>query len=150
MGAHPVAKNHKELIAWQLCAELRRRVLAAVKRGPAAQDYRYRNQLRAAARSACYLTSEGFYRKRDGDFLNFLVWARGSLGEVADQIDDGLECGYFTKEQHAGMNTFLKRAFGANRGLCRYLEAEIAKKKRLNKCRRRGPQAPEDPPPPGT
>ena len=122
MGHHPVATNHKELVAWQLCAELRRLVLRYTRAGPARDDYRFRNDVRAAARSACYLTSEGFYRKRDGDFVNFLIMARSSLGEAGDQVDDGLECGYFTREQHAQMISFIKRACAANRRLREYLE----------------------------
>ena len=128
MSIHPVAKNHKDLIAWQLCAALRRLVLLHTRRGPAASDFGFRDQIRAAARSACYVTSEGFYRKRDGDFLNFLVWARGSLGEVGDQLDEGLESNYFTPDQHAEMVSYVKRASAANTGLRRYLEGQIARR----------------------
>ena len=137
MAKHPVARNHKELLAWQLCAELRKLVLAYTRTGPAATDFRFRDQIRAAARSACYVTSEGFYRKRDGDFLNFLVFAVGSIGEVADQVNEGLDSEYFTAEQHAAMMTFVKRAFGANRGLRRYLEASQREQKGSEGPRRR-------------
>ena len=114
---------------WQLCAALRRLVLMHTRRGPAAADFGFRDQIRSAARSACYVTSEGFYRKRDGDFLNFLVWARGSLGEVGDQLDEGLESNYFTSEQHAEMITYVRRASAANTALRRYLEGQIGKSK---------------------
>jgi four helix bundle protein len=134
MAKHPVAHNHTELIVWQRCADLRRLVLKYTREGPARNDFRFRDQIRAAARSACYLTSEGFYRKRDGDFANFLVWARASLGEAGDQIDDGLESGYFTPEQHAEMITIVKKACKANSGLRAYLEAE-----RDQKSERKGP-----------
>ena len=139
MGQYPVAKNHRELIAWRLCAALRRLVLTYTRRGEVSRDYRYRNDLRAAARSACYLTSEGYYRKRDGDFVNFLVWARASLGEAGDQIDDGHECGYFTTKQHQQMITMIKRACGANRGLREYLEAERERQKRRKRRRAKRP-----------
>jgi len=93
-------------------------------------------------RSACYLTSEGFYRKRDGDFINFLVWARASLGEAGDQIDDGHECEYFSPAQHAEMITLVKRACGANSGLRRYLEGQQKKRKR-NPSQRTAPLRPK-------
>ena len=95
----PAAKNHTELVVWQLCSQLRALVLKYTRSARVREDRRYYTDIRAAARSACYLTSEGFYRKRDGDFQNFLVWARGSLGEVSDQVSDGQQEGYFSAEQ---------------------------------------------------
>ena len=130
MSKNPVATNHTELIAWRLCAALRRLVLRYTREGPAREDYRFRNQIRSAARSACYLTSEGFYRKRDGDFINFLVMARGSLGEAGDQIEDGAESEYFTESQRVEMIRLMKRACKANSGLRRYLETAQNMRKR--------------------
>jgi four helix bundle protein len=129
MGSEPPAKNHRELIVWQLCAKLRSMIWKYTRDGPAAKDRRYCDQIRPAARSACYCTSEGFYRNRDGDFLNFLVMARASLGEIDDQLDEGLEIDYFTKEQHAQMKQCLARACKANGGLRAYLERCIASRK---------------------
>lgn len=85
--------------------------------------------------------SEGFYPKRDGDFINFLVMARGSLGETSEQVDDGADSKYFTEPQRKEMIILVKRAIGANSGLRRYLEKEQAKKKskRPKDLRTRGP-----------
>ena len=127
---HPVANTHEELVVWQLCAQLRRLVLKYTRDPRVRKDRRFCSDIRAAARSACYCTSEGFYRKRDGDFINFLVWARGSLGEVSDQVGDGHEERYFTDAQRDEMITLIKRACGANGGLRRYLESEVGKNKR--------------------
>lgn len=93
MAKKPV-RRHEDLIAWQLCSRLRRLVLRYIRSGPAAKDFDYRIQLRKAARSACYNTSEGFYRYRHGQFGNQLAIARASLGEGLDQLDEGLENGY--------------------------------------------------------
>ena len=111
----PVRK-HEQLIAWQLCSQLRRLVLRYTRRGPAATDFDFdfRRQLRRAARSACYNTSEGFYRYGHGEFGHLLNIARGSLGEALDQIDDGGECNYFTPEQQTEMRRICLRAMKAN------------------------------------
>jgi four helix bundle protein len=118
MAKQPVRK-HEDLIAWQLCRHLRRLVLQNVGKGPAAQDLDYRLQLRKAARSACYNTSEGFYRYRHGQFRNHLDTARASLGEALDQIDEGLENNYFTPAQHLEMKRICLRAVKANAALIR-------------------------------
>jgi four helix bundle protein len=109
----PVRK-HEDLIAWQLCRRLRELVLAHTRLGAVAQDCDYRHQLRKAARSACYNTSEGFYRYQHGEFGHLLNIARGSLGEVLDQIDEGLEQHYFTPEDHLEMRRICLRAMKAN------------------------------------
>ena len=110
MDKKPPVRKHGDLIAWQLCHELRRRVLRYTRTGPAAREFDYRRQLRKAARSACYNTSEGFYRYKHGEFGNMLNIAHGSLGEVLDQINEGLENKYFTEEQHTEMKRFCLRA----------------------------------------
>jgi four helix bundle protein len=102
------------LIAWQLCSRLRRLVLRYTRTGAVSRDYDYRRQLRRSARSACYLTSEGFYRYKHGEFGNFLNLAHGSLGEALDQIDEARESNYFTEEQHTEMKRICLRAMKAN------------------------------------
>jgi four helix bundle protein len=140
---HPPARNHTELVVWQLCSQLRALVLRYTRAAHVREDRRYYSDIRAAARSACYLTSEGYYRKRDGDFHNFLVWARGSLGEVSDQVCDGREQGYFSAEQAQEMISLVKRSMAANRRLREYLKSTMqnAATERLPRKRltRRGP-----------
>ena len=109
----PVRK-HTELIAWQLCRDLRSLVLRYTRSGEVAKDYDYKHQIRKAARSACYNTSEGFYRYKHGEFGHHLNIARGSLGELQDQLDEGLESKYFTNEQHSEMSRLCYRAMKAN------------------------------------
>ena len=118
MAKKPVRK-HEDLIAWQLCSRFRRLVLKYIRSGPAAKDIDYRLQLRKAARSACYNTSEGFYRYRHGQFGNHLDTARASLGEALDQIDEGLENEYFTPAQHLEMKRICLRDVKANTALIR-------------------------------
>jgi four helix bundle protein len=93
-------RRHEDLIAWQLCHQLRALVLKYTRNGPAARDYDYRHQLRKAVRSACYNTSEGFYRYKRKQLRHQMAVAFGSLGEVLDQIDEGREQDYFTAAQH--------------------------------------------------
>jgi four helix bundle protein len=107
-------RKHTDLIAWQLCHRLRGLVLRFTRCGPAAHEFDYRRQLRRAARSACYLTSEGFYRYGHGEFGNYLNLAHGSLGEALDQIDEGKEQEYFTQSQHVDMKRMCLRAMKAN------------------------------------
>jgi four helix bundle protein len=114
----PVTK-HTELIAWQLCSRLRALVLEHTRRGEVSREYDYRRQLRRAVRSACYLTSEGFYRYRRKEMSCYIDWAKASLGEALDQLDEGLEQRYFTPEVHLAMRRMCLRAIKCNRALKR-------------------------------
>ncbi len=114
----PVRK-HEDLIAWQLCDRLRALVLRYTGQGGASKDFDFLRQLRRAARSACYNTSEGFYRYGHGEFGHLLNIARGSLGEALDQIDEGGAIGYFTPAQHTEMRRICLRALKANLALRR-------------------------------
>jgi four helix bundle protein len=107
-------RKHTDLIAWQLCHQLRALVLKYTRSGPAAREYDWRRQLRKSARSACYLTSEGFYRYGHGEFGHFLNLAHGSLGEALDQIDEGRDNQYFSDSQHTEMKRICLRALKAN------------------------------------
>lgn len=117
MQAKRGPRNHGELVAWQLCAHLRRLVWDGLRDGPAREDRRYGDQIRCAVRSACYRTSEGFYRTREGDFLNCLVMAHASLVEADDLVDQGLKRRHFTAIESATMKEAVARACGANRRL---------------------------------
>jgi four helix bundle protein len=110
-------RNHGELVAWQLCAHLRRLVWDATREGPAKGDRKYCDQIRSAVRTACYLTSEGFYRTREGDFLNCLVMAHASLGEADDYLDQGLTKQYIAPAAYGAIKEAAARATNANRRL---------------------------------
>jgi len=116
-----MVRSHRDLICWQLCARLRSLSLECIRHGPANQDFRFREQMRAATRSSCYQTSEGFYSFTHGVFARYLDGAYASLGEALDQIDDGHEQHYFTDEQQVEMRRLARRAMKANRRLTAWL-----------------------------
>jgi four helix bundle protein len=116
-----MVKSHNDLICWQLCAQLRRLGLNAIRRGRANGDWDFRGQMRRAMRSACYQTSEGFYFFKHKPFAHYLDGAFASLGEVLDQIDDGHEQGYFSDDQQVEMRRLARRGMKANRRLAEWL-----------------------------
>jgi four helix bundle protein len=118
-----VARNHKELICWQLCAQVRSLGLNAIRKGRANGDWDFRGQMRRAMRSNCYQTSEGFYAFKHKPFAHYLDGAYASLGETLDQIDDGHENGYFSDEQQTEMRRLARRAMKANRRLAAWLRS---------------------------
>jgi four helix bundle protein len=92
------ARRVEELVAWQLANEFKREVYRLLQVSSGAQgDFRFRDQLRAAAASVGMNTAEGFHRYRSREFVRFLEIALGSLGEARLWLDDGVDRGYFAR-----------------------------------------------------
>jgi four helix bundle protein len=92
------AKRVEDLIVWQLADELRVRIHSLTGSGPAARDWKFRDQLRDAASPSTRNIAEGFGRFRHREFAQFLRYARGSLFEVSDALRDGIVRDYWTAE----------------------------------------------------
>ncbi len=76
-----MAKSFRELAAWQLAFELNMRVQRVLQSGPASKDFRFRDQLADASRSAPRNIAEGFGRFNPTEIAQFLDYARASLDE---------------------------------------------------------------------
>lgn len=89
-------RSFKDLIAWQLAHELKCELYAVTATGPAARDFKYRDQVRDSSASAAANIAEGFGRFRPRDFANFLSYAKASLVETQNHLTDGHDRGYLS------------------------------------------------------
>lgn len=90
------ARRIEELVAWQLADAFKSEVYRLIRESADARgDFRFRDQLRAAAASAAMNIAEGFYRFRPREFGHFLSIALASLGEATLWLQDGIERGHF-------------------------------------------------------
>src|SRR5436305_945226 len=71
------ARRPEELDVWKLAWELKQRVYAFTETGPASRDFKFREEIRDAARSAPDNISEGFYRFAPRQFNHFMDIAKG-------------------------------------------------------------------------
>ena len=94
-----------------------------VGKGPLSQDFKYRDQLRDAARSAPRNLSEGFARFQPAQFANLTRVALGSLGEVIDALNDGEKARYYDAQERESLVALATRALKTTRGLLRYLDS---------------------------
>ncbi len=82
----PTIKKFEDLEIWQLARILSKRIFLISLEPPFIKDYRFRDQLRAAAGSVMDNIAEGFERSGRLEFINFLSIAKGSIGEVKSQL----------------------------------------------------------------
>jgi four helix bundle protein len=79
-------RDFRDLVAWQLADALRWEVIQFTSDGPAARDFRFRDDIRASAGSAPANIAEGFGRFRPGPFAQFLEYAKASIEETQDHL----------------------------------------------------------------
>ena len=113
-----MARDFTELEAWRSADRLRRFILEHTKSGPAARDFKFKDQIRDAADGTTRNLAEGFGRYWHKDFARFVVYAIGSADEVKDQIRSAKLRGLFSDEI---CNTALKRTKRARRDMLRLL-----------------------------
>ncbi|OGP24358.1 MAG: hypothetical protein A2038_03695 [Deltaproteobacteria bacterium GWA2_57_13] len=72
---------------------------AAKENGALGKDYRFRDQITAAAVSVMSNIAEGFCRRTNKEFVQFLFVAKGSCAEVQSLLYAGLDQNYLSQEK---------------------------------------------------
>jgi four helix bundle protein len=86
--------DFRELVCWQLSYALKCEMFTFTATGPAAKDFKYRDQIRDSSASAPRNIAEGFGRFRSRDSARFYEIARASLIETKNHLIDGHDRGY--------------------------------------------------------
>jgi len=103
-------RDFRDLVAWQLCYELKCEVLAFTATGVASKDFKYRDQIRDSSASAHSNIAEGFGRFRSRDFARFLEYARASLIETQNHLLDGRDRGYLDVKLYSRLSNLARSA----------------------------------------
>ena len=93
-------RDFEELAIFQKARELSKKIYPFTNREGFKSDYRFVQQIRAAAGSIMDNIAEGFERTGNKEFLNFLYIAKGSCGEVRSQLIRANDIGYLTPEEY--------------------------------------------------
>lgn len=121
-----VARRFEELIAWQLCYELKMRVLELTSRPNVRRDSDFCRQIRKSSRSSPALIAEGFGRFRPRDFARFIEMAIASLDETRNHLRDAADSKYITVEEfrlHWHLSHRARRASSALHAYLRHCKA---------------------------
>ena len=88
----------EDIIAWQKAKELTNVIYRLFQSN---RDYGFRDQIQRASVSIMNNIAEGFERKGNKEFKNFLYISKGSCAEVRSMLYLALDLGYLHKEQFA-------------------------------------------------
>ena len=117
-----IARHYKDLVCWQLANEVKKKVYAITARKHIARDFEFCQQIRESARSAPSNIAEGFGRYRPADFARFSEYARGSLAETQNHLNDALDLGYIDADECSSVCRLAMRAEKATVKLILYLK----------------------------
>ena len=91
-------KSYRDLDVWQKSMDFVEDVYKALSNFPKEERFGICDQIRRAAVSIPSNIAEGFGRDSDTDFAHFLTIARGSLFEVATQLEIASRLGYLPSD----------------------------------------------------
>ena len=92
-------EHFEDLEVWRLARKLTGKIYSLSRAGTFAKDFGFRDQICRAAVSIVSNIAEGFERRANTQFVQFLAIANGSTGEVRAQLYIALDLGYITQVQ---------------------------------------------------
>lgn len=88
----------EEMAIWQEARILSLKIFQLTNQELFSKEFRFRDQIKAAAGSVMDNIAEGFERSSRLEFINFLSYAKGSCGEVKSQLYRALDQNYISQE----------------------------------------------------
>lgn len=93
------SKTFKDLVVWQEGHKLVLIIYKLTKAFPREEQFALTSQLRRAAVSITSNIAEGYGRRQPKDKEHFYQMAKGSLDEVANQVQIARDLGYMSGDQ---------------------------------------------------
>ena len=115
-------QTFEELPVWQSSRKLACRIHKICSEPPFRNDRALVDQIRRAAISIVSNIAEGFERKSDKEFMNFLNIAKGSAGEVRAQLYLALDFGYISDDFHKNLANEFRSISSQIAGLIGYVQ----------------------------
>ncbi len=96
-------KTFEELNVWKLSKALCLKIYS-IKEARYLKDFGYKDQLQRASVSVMSNIAEGFERASNKEFIKFLFYSKGSVGEVRSLISLGFELKYIDRDLYEELN----------------------------------------------
>jgi four helix bundle protein len=97
-------KQFEDLEVWALARELVKQVYLVTSNTKISKDFRFCNQIQSASVSIMNNIAEGFERKSNKEFIQFLYIAKGSCGELRSLNYVALDINYISEIEFNDIN----------------------------------------------
>jgi four helix bundle protein len=113
----------EDIQAWQKARQVTRMIYQVTAGGEFAKDYGLRDQVRRASVSIMANIAEGFGRRSDKEFANFLNMAHGSVSEVQSHLYVASDLNYINQASFDGLYSLLEEISRMTLALAQRLRA---------------------------
>jgi four helix bundle protein len=118
----------EDIEAWQEARKLVRMVYDVINKSPKfRRDFRLVNQIQDAAVSSMSNISEGFSRKSNREFIQFLYISKSSAAEVQSEVYVALDQEYITQEDFDNIYNQADIVSKMDSGFIKYLHSQLNK-----------------------
>lgn len=114
-------ERFEDILAWQKARELVAAIYETSSDGRFAKDFGLRDQIRRAGVSIMLNIAEGFARKSNREFFQFLVIAHGSAAEVQAALYVALDQKYISQEHFENLYKMADETSKTIMGFANYL-----------------------------
>lgn len=111
----------EDVLAWQKAREVTRVVYHITANGTFARDFGLRDQMRRATVSIMANIAEGFGRRSDKEFSNFLNIAHGSVAETQSHLYIASDLNYISRDDFKKLYLMLDEVSKIIMGLTKHL-----------------------------
>jgi four helix bundle protein len=116
-----IFQRFEDIKAWQKARELNRTIYFITSKDSFSKDFGLRDQIRRASVSIMANIAEGFGRRTNKDFANFLVIAHGSAAETQSHLYIALDLKYISDEIFKELYQLLDEISRMTMALCQHL-----------------------------
>jgi len=114
-------KKFEDLGIWKLALKITKEIYDLTSKKEFSKDFNLRDQIRKAIISVSSNIVEGFEKNNNNEFIRFLKIAKGSVGEVRNQLYIALAVNYITDQEFKKVNGDLENLAGQIGGFIQYL-----------------------------
>ena len=120
----------EDIEAWQAARELVKLVYKAINSDKRfKRDFRLASQVQDAAVSSMGNIAEGFSRKSNKEFIQYLYISKGSAAEVQSHIYVALDQDYVSQEDFEAIYRQAEKVSRLDSGFIKYLDSEVRQRK---------------------
>ena len=120
----------EDIEAWREARELVKLIYSVVNDSLTLQkDYRFVNQIQAAAVSTMANIAEGFARKSHKEFIQFLFISKSSAAEVQSHLYVAMDQGYIAEKSFTKIYDQAEKVSKLTSGFIKYLTYQLKKPK---------------------
>jgi four helix bundle protein len=123
-------ERFEDIKAWQEARELVRLVFKAINNNKVfGKDFRLVNQLQGSAVSSMANVAEGFARKSNKEFIQYLFISKSSAAEVQSHLYVALDQKFITEENFKNIYDQAEKVSKMDSGFIKYLRSQLKKPK---------------------